>query len=134
MGQGQDKIASSLMDLQPTAIVELFQLYFNPIDKPDAAIYFHGGAIFQKSIKWQNQEYMPLPVESEGFEVTANGQLPRPKIRISNKDYYMTQLLLNNSDFQFGKLIRKRTFVKYLKGQPGQIAPTQEPISPSQEM
>jgi hypothetical protein len=27
-----------------------------------------------------------------------------------------------------------RTFVKYLKGQPGQIAPTQEPISPSQEM
>jgi lambda family phage minor tail protein L len=114
MGQGQDKIASSLMDLQPTAIVELFQLYFNPIDKPDAAIYFHGGTIFQKSIKWQNQEYMPLPVESEGFEVTANGQLPRPKIRISNKDYYMTQLLLNNSDFQFGKLIRKRTFVKYL--------------------
>ena len=27
-----------------------------------------------------------------------------------------------------------RTFVKYLKGQPGQIAPTQEPTSPSQEM
>lgn len=27
-----------------------------------------------------------------------------------------------------------RTFVKYLKGQPGQIAPTQEPLSPSQEM
>ena len=31
MGQGQDKIASSLIDLQPTAIVELFQLYFNPV-------------------------------------------------------------------------------------------------------
>ncbi len=27
-----------------------------------------------------------------------------------------------------------RTFVKYLKGQPGQIAPTQEPTSPSQEL
>jgi hypothetical protein len=27
-----------------------------------------------------------------------------------------------------------RTFVKYIKGQPGQIATTQEPISPSQEM
>ena len=114
MGQGQDKIASSLIDLQPTAIVELFQLYFNQVDKPNDAVFFHGGAIFQNSITWQSKPYIPIPVESEGFEVTANGQLPRPKIRISNKDYKMTQLLLNNNDFQFGKLIRKRTFVKYL--------------------
>jgi lambda family phage minor tail protein L len=114
MGQGQDKIALSLLDLQPTAIVELFLLYFNTVDKEGVYIAFHGGSIFSRGIKWQGIEYMPVPVESEGFEVNANGQMARPKIRISNKDYFMTDLLLNNHDLQFAKIIRKRTFVKYL--------------------
>jgi lambda family phage minor tail protein L len=114
MGQGQDKIALSLLDLQPTAIVELFLLYFNTIDKEGVYIAFHGGSVFSRGIKWQGVEYLPVPVESEGFEVNANGQMARPKIRISNKDYFMTDLLLNNHDLQFAKIVRKRTFVKYL--------------------
>lgn len=114
MGQGQDKVALSLLDLQPTAIVELFLLYFNTVEKENVFIAFHGGSIFSKSIQWQGIEYLPIPVESEGFEVNANGQMARPKIRISNKDYFMTDLLLNNNDLQFAKIIRKRTFVKYL--------------------
>jgi lambda family phage minor tail protein L len=114
MGQGQDKIASSLIDLQPTAIVEFFILEFNPEDKPNERICFHGGGIFEKEIKWQNETYRLIPVESEGFEVTANGQLPRPKLRISNKGYLFTDLLLKNNDFQFARIRRKRTFVKYL--------------------
>ena len=69
MGQGQDKIARSLLDLQPTAIVELFLLYFNTVDKEDAFIAFHGGAIYNQGITWQGIEYLPIPVETEGFEV-----------------------------------------------------------------
>lgn len=114
MGQGQDNIARSLLDLQPTAIIELFLLYFNSVDKENVFIAFHGGSIFEKSIKWQGIDYLPIPVESEGFEVNANGQMVRPKIRISNKDYFVTDLLINNNDLQFAKIIRKRTFVKYL--------------------
>jgi len=114
MGQGQDKIARSFLDLQPTAIIELFLLYFNTADDENVFIAFHGGSIFSKSIKWQGIDYIPIPVESEGFEVNANGQMSRPKIRISNKDYFATDLLLNNDDLQFAKIIRKRTFVKYL--------------------
>lgn len=114
MGQGQDKIARSLLDLQPTAIIELFLLYFNTVDDENVFIAFHGGSIFSKSIRWQGIDYIPVPVESEGFEINANGQMSRPKIRISNKDYFATDLLLNNDDLQFAKIIRKRTFVKYL--------------------
>lgn len=114
MAQGQDRIAQTLLELEPTAIVEFFQLYFNTIDKPDSFIAFHGGSLFQKGIKWQGVEYLPIPVETEGFEVNANGQLARPKLRVSNKDYFVTDLLLQNDDLQFAKLIRKRTFVKYL--------------------
>jgi len=114
MGQGQDKIARSLMELQPTAIVELFLLYFNTVDKETSFIAFHGGAVFDKGITWQGVAYLPIPVETEGFEINANGKMARPKIRVSNKDYFITDLLLQNQDLQFAKLIRKRTFVKYL--------------------
>ncbi len=114
MGQGQDRIASSLLELQPTAIIELFLLYFNTVDSPNAFIAFHGGSVYNKGIVWQGVEYLPIPVETDGFEVTANGQLPRPKMRISNKDYFATDLLINNDDLQFAKIIRKRTFVKFL--------------------
>jgi lambda family phage minor tail protein L len=114
MAQGQDKIAQSLLDLEPTAIVELFQLYFDTVDKEDSYIAFHGGSVFQRGIVWQGITYLPIPVETEGFEVNANGELARPKIRVANKDYFVTDLLINNNDLQFAKLIRKRTFVKYL--------------------
>lgn len=114
MGQGQDRIAQSLLELEPTAIIELFQLYFNTVDKPSSFIAFHGGSVFQKGIVWQGIQYLPIPVETEGFEVNANGKLARPKIKVSNKDYFATDLLLENDDLQFAKLIRRRTFVKYL--------------------
>lgn len=114
MAQGQDRIASSLLELQPTAIIELFLLYFNTVDKPNAFIPFHGGSVYNKGVVWQGIEYLPIPVETDSFEVNANGQLARPKIRISNKNYFATDLLINNDDLQFAKIIRKRTFVKYL--------------------
>jgi len=114
MAQGQNRIASGLLELEPTAIIELFLLYFNTIDNPNAFIAFHGGSVYNQGIVWQGVEYLPIPVETDGFEVNANGQLARPKMRISNKDYFATDLLLNNDDLQFAKVIRKRTFVKYL--------------------
>jgi lambda family phage minor tail protein L len=114
MAQGQDRIASALLELEPTAIIELFLLYFNTVDNPSAFIAFHGGSVYNQGIVWQGIEYLPIPVETDGFEVNANGQLARPKMRISNKDYFATDLLINNDDLQFAKVIRKRTFVKYL--------------------
>ena len=114
MGKGQDKIAISLMDLQPTAIIEFFLLYFNTIDREDSFLAFHGGSNFSRGVTWQGINYLPVPVETEGFEINANGQMPRPKIRISNKDYFITDMLIRNSDFQYSKIIRKRTFIKYL--------------------
>lgn len=114
MAQGNDRAAQGLVDIQPTAIIEFFILYFNTLEKPDLFIPFHGGTILGKPIKWQGIDYLPVPVETEGFEISANGQLPRPKIRISNKEFFVTDLLLNNHDLQYAKLIRKRTFVKHL--------------------
>ena len=114
MGQGEDKIARSLLDLQPTAILDFYRIFPDTVSKPTLSIDIHGGSVFKDAIKWQGIRYLPIPVEAEGFELTANGQMPRPKIRIANKDFLITSLLQNNSDFKNARIVRKRTFVKYL--------------------
>jgi lambda family phage minor tail protein L len=114
MGQGQDKIARSLLDIQPTAILEFFRIYPDTVVKPDIFIPIHGGSIFGENVVWQGIEYIPVPIEGEGFEINGNGQLSRPKIRIANKDFLITSLLQNNFDFKNAKIVRKRTFLKYL--------------------
>ena len=114
MAEGKDKIASSLMDLQPTAILEFFVIYPDLVNHPTIEIRIHAGSIYTDSLTWQGKTYIPVSVEVEGFEQSATGQLARPKIRIANKDYLITGLLHKYNDFQFAKIIRKRTFVKYL--------------------
>ena len=114
MGQGKDKIARSLLELQPTAIVEFYRIFPDVINKPTLSIDIHGGSIFKQPITWQGVKYAPVPIEAEGFELTANGQLPRPKVRLANKDFLITSLLQNHSDFKNAEIVRKRTFIKYL--------------------
>lgn len=133
MGQGQDKISRSLLDFQPSAVLEFFKIYPDAVNKPNTFISIHGGSNFGGSINWQGVAYRPVPVESEGFEVNGNGQLARPKIRIANVDYLITSLIQNNNDLLYAKIVRKRTFLKYIDdsnfdgGNPfGQADPTAE--------
>jgi lambda family phage minor tail protein L len=114
MGQGQNKISRSLVDLQPSAVLEFFRIYPDAVNKPDTYIAIHGGSKFGGPISWQGIAYRPVPVESEGFEINGNGQIARPKIRIANIDYLITNLIQNNSDLLFAKIIRKRTLLKYI--------------------
>ena len=114
MGEGKSEVAKSLLDLQPTAIIDLFLVYPDYKTKPDLFVPLHGGSVFKKGIIWQGTTYMPIPIEIDGFEVNADGRVNRPKFRVSNKDFFATDLLRNNSDFKNGKVIRKRTFVKFL--------------------
>jgi lambda family phage minor tail protein L len=114
MGQGQTKISRSLLDFQPTTVLEFFRIYPDTVNKPNTYLSIHGGSNFEKPIIWQGVSYIPLPIEVEGFEVNGNGQLARPKIRIANVDYLVTSLLQNNQDLIYGKIVRKRTFLKYI--------------------
>jgi lambda family phage minor tail protein L len=112
--EGKNKVASSLLDLQPTAILELFRVYPDRINKPNLYLGFHGGALFDKAIVWQNTQYLPLAIESEGFDMLADGKLARPKIKVANKNNIVTNFLQNYKDFINAKVIRKKVSVKYL--------------------
>ena len=100
--EGKNKVADSLLDLQPTAILELFRIFPDKVNKPTLFLGFHGGTVFNKSINWQGVQYLPLSMETEGFDIFGDGKLARPKLRVLNNDYIITNFLQNlarNSKF-----------------------------------
>ena len=112
--EGKNKVADSLLDLQPTAILELFRIFPDKVNKPTLFLGFHGGTVFNKSITWQGVQYLPLSMETEGFDIFGDGKLARPKLRVLNKDYIITNFLQNYNDLVNAKIVRKRVSVKYL--------------------
>tara|TARA_Y100001937_G_scaffold39019_2_gene55474 strand:- start:2235 stop:4364 length:2130 start_codon:yes stop_codon:yes gene_type:complete len=113
-GEGKNKVASSLLDLQPTAVLELFKIFPDRINKPTLFLGFHGGTLYDKSLIWQGVQYLPLSIETDGFDILADGQLARPKIKVSNKGNIVTNFLQNYKDFINAKVVRKRVSVKFL--------------------
>jgi len=112
--EGRNEVARSLLDLQPTAIVELYTLRPDTTNSPNLSIAFHGGSLFGKNITWQGIEYVPVPIESEGFGVFGDGTLPRPKIKVSNNNKLITFLLGKYKDFKNASISRTKVFVKHL--------------------
>jgi lambda family phage minor tail protein L len=107
------KISSELQKLAPNAVIELYQLDASTFG--GNVYYFHAGTNgLTQSVVWQGQEYQPYPVQISGFEITAGGQIPRPKLLVSNVSGIITALVLAYDDLLGAKVTRKRTMQKYL--------------------
>lgn len=106
--------------LNPGALVELFVLDPSPIAPAASVIRLHNLTARRGGpITFQGHAYTPFPVEASGFEVASNGQLPRPRIRVSNLDGMLQSALQQYDDLVGALVIRKRTFEQYLDGEPG---------------
>lgn len=100
--------------LAPAAKLEFFHLDFTNIPG-GGHLYFHCGTNnLQAPVIWQGQTYMALPVEAEGFDLTTQGALPRPKLRVANLNGVFSAEVMLYDDLVGAKLTRKRTFAKYL--------------------
>jgi lambda family phage minor tail protein L len=115
--EGKNQVARNLLDLEPTAVLEFYKLQLDPIAAPEGfpqEIPFHAGTIFQGNVTWQGVKYIPLAVETEGFEMLGDRRLPRPRIRIANNNQLITFLLQTNKDLINAKVVRKKAFLKNL--------------------
>lgn len=122
-----EDIAVELQKLEPSAIIELFQL--DATSFGGDVYYFHAGTNnLRQPITWQGQEYVPYPIQVTGFEFGAGGQLPRPKLVASNVTGVITALVLAYQDLLGAKVTRKRTMAKYLDGVnfSGGVNPTED--------
>lgn len=114
---------SELQKLAPSAIIELFEIHLvTAIHGVDTVFRFHSGtnAINNGNIVWAGNTYTAFPIEATGFEYNGNGQLPRPKLVISNALRFVTSILLvvnetsPGNDLNGAEFIRIRTLARYL--------------------
>lgn len=62
--------------------------------------------------------YVPFPIIADGFEVTADGPLPRPNLTVSNVGGIFTPLVLSHDQLRGAILTRIVTYEKFLDGKP----------------
>lgn len=106
-------ITSEIQKLEPSAIVELFVLDATAIGSD--VFRFHAGTNgLRQNLVWQGNTYVPFPVQASGFDMSGNGQLPRPKLVMANVTGAITLLVLQFDDMLGAKVVRKRTLAKYL--------------------
>lgn len=118
------EIFQELLKSSPYAIIELFELHLDQtLHGSSEVVRFHAGVnqtAGAGSIYWQTNPYQPLPIEAEGFEYNGTGQLPRPRIRVSNLLGSISALLLGvneitpGNDLTGAQVVRIRTLSRFL--------------------
>lgn len=110
-----DAVERELYSLEPSAIIELFQLHLTAeINGVDLVYYYHAGTNeLSQDIVFGGITYSAVPIEADGFEVTTKGTLPRPKMRIGNANGAISSLLSVYNPLQ-AEVRRIRTCKKFL--------------------
>ena len=102
-------------NLAPTALIDMYELTLPNAEVNEEPFRFHCGTSgFSTNIKWKGKEYVALPIETEGFDINTQGSLPKPKLRVANVNGIFSALLRECDDLIGAKLVRKRTFARYL--------------------
>lgn len=107
-------ISANIQSANAGELVELFKLDLTPIGF-DEQYYFHNGVNeLGNNLVFDGITYIRLPIEADGFEMSGDGQQPRPSLRIANIDGAIGSLSRANDDLVKVEFTRIRTFVKYL--------------------
>ena len=119
-------ISADLQSLTPGNIVTLYELDTRPIGGFDQLFFHEGTNPLGATLVWGGHQYVQFPIEAEGFEKNGNGSLPRPKLRAANVDGLLGQLARELNGLEGAKLVRTRTFLKYLDAVnfPGGVNPS----------
>jgi len=103
-------IEQDLQSAAPGTLVELIELDATAIGG-DLSRFVNKAAA---PVSWGGEVFVPLEFESEGWETTGQGSLPRPKVRVDNTKQALLSLVLGCSDLRGAKVTRWLTFARYL--------------------
>ena len=115
-------VFDNLQSINPSAIIELFTLQLSTSLHGANTIYrFHAGSNLNANgkIVWAGNEYLRFPVQASGFAFQ-KGQLPRPKLIISNATGLISSILLSvnetttGNDLTGATVTSIRTLAKFL--------------------
>src|SRR5690349_1038373 len=108
-------IAADIQRLDPGAEIRLYQIDMTGIG--GGVLNYVPGTLDGQAVRWKGQPYIPLPIDADGFEKASQGSLPTPTLTVA-KDVLIAAAVVSFDDLRGARVIRWRTFVKYLDGQP----------------
>ncbi|MEK6880441.1 MAG: phage minor tail protein L, partial [Nanoarchaeota archaeon] len=129
------RLNEEAFSLQPAALISLFEIDIGSIafargtvsqteinENINIVFRFHNSVkLTTNSIFWQQKEFIAAPIQADGFELTAKGTLPTPKLSMTVSDEGIPHLsILKDRIFELGgdlvgaKVTRIRTFAKFL--------------------
>lgn len=107
-----EAIASRIQQFSVGDLVYLYELDMTRLGGGIAR--FTPGAWGGAAVRFNNQTYVPIEVTATGFEWSAQGAPPRPRLRINNVNLAATALV-NEFDDLVGAVVRRtRTFRDFL--------------------
>lgn len=122
-------IVEELVSLTPSALMEFYELNvrdlpgYSPLGfelhlpNTEQGIYrFYAWGLneLEKTVIWQGHPYIPYPIAIQGFTLEGEKQAPRPTLTVSNLDSMIQDLIYKYEDIVGAKVVRKRTFAKFL--------------------
>ena len=123
-------IATEVLTLTPSAMVELYVIDLTPLGAPVLRYAPQVNAL-GGPVVWQGQTYVPYPIEARGFAATAAGPAPRPMLRVSNVLGQLGALVAQHGDLIGGRFVRRRTRARFLDAInfPGGVNPAADPTA-----
>ena len=109
-----DPVFSEVQKINPSAIIELFVLQLDNALHGATTIYrFHAGSNLNANgeIVFAGNTYLRFPIEATGFAYQ-RGQLPRPKLRVSNATGLVSSILVSVNQVTRGNDLTGATFTR----------------------
>jgi lambda family phage minor tail protein L len=108
-------IQEQIQMLEPSAVIELFQLHLTAATNGiDAVYYYHAGTNeIYGNIVFNSTTYSAVPCEMDGFKRSSTGTLPRPTFTIANVNNAVSALIASYNPLD-AKVVRIRTCKKFL--------------------
>ena len=109
-----DPVFSEVQKINPSAIIELFTLQLDNSLHGATTIYrFHSGSNLNANgqIVWAGNSYLRFPITAEGFAYQ-RGQIPRPKLIVSNALGTISAILLLVNETTAGNDLTGATFTR----------------------
>ncbi|MBS1168030.1 MAG: hypothetical protein H6R00_4055 [Proteobacteria bacterium] len=108
-------ISTTAQSLEADQIVHLFELDLALIGGP---VYrFTSSTLETKPVSFGGEIYSPSPVEASGFEMTSQGTLPRPTVKVANVAGIFSAAINEFGDLVGCVIRRIRTFRRFLDGE-----------------
>jgi len=101
----------------PTSLLSLYELDSRFISVNGSLMRFHPGVNgVYRPIVFNGITYTPFPIEITDMEIAGSGGLPRPKLRASNINGFISQFLRTQGDLIGARFIRRRVFARFIDG------------------